>query len=92
MSEPGEVDRLQAWVAGLRPVLEGCSVEASLALTRPPMPRDAVLAAAFARAQAIARPLGLELSEGSTGGGSDANFVAPLGLPVLDGLGVCGSV
>jgi glutamate carboxypeptidase len=91
VSEVGEVGRLQAWVDGLQPVLEGCSVEARLALNRPPMPRDAVMAAAFARAQAIARPLGLELSEASTGGGSDANFVAPLGLPVLDGLGVRGS-
>jgi len=34
--------------------------------------------------------LGLDLSEGSTGGGSDANFVAPLGVPVLDGLGAVG--
>ena len=30
-------------------------------------------------------------SPGSTGGGSDANFVAPLGVPVLDGLGAAGN-
>ncbi|MCJ7707999.1 MAG: hypothetical protein MUO38_10315, partial [Anaerolineales bacterium] len=28
--------------------------------------------------------------EGATGGGSDANFLAPLDLPVLDGLGAVG--
>jgi glutamate carboxypeptidase len=31
------------------------------------------------------------LTEGGTGGGSDANFVAPLGVPVLDGLGAFGN-
>ncbi len=90
VAEAGEVVRLETWAAGLRPAVEGCTVEARVTLNRPPMPRDRVMAAAFAQAQAIARPLGLELSEGSTGGGSDANFVAPLGVPVLDGLGVRG--
>jgi glutamate carboxypeptidase len=47
-------------------------------------------AATFAKACSIAASLGLKLTEGSTGGGSDANFVAPLGIPVLDGLGPVG--
>jgi glutamate carboxypeptidase len=34
--------------------------------------------------------LGLRLTEGAAGGGSDANFVAALGIPVLDGLGPLG--
>ena len=54
------------------------------------MPRDATMVQAFDKARAIGRALGLELSEGSTGGGSDANFVAPLGVAVLDGLGAVG--
>ena len=85
-----EVARLEAWAAGLQPVIPGASVNASVTVNRPPMPRDAVMAAAFQRAQALAGELGLSLKEGSTGGGSDANFVAPLGVPVLDGLGVVG--
>jgi glutamate carboxypeptidase len=32
----------------------------------------------------------MELKAGGTGGASDANFVAPLGVPVLDGLGAIG--
>ena len=87
---PEEAARLEAWAQGLQPVIEGCTVEARLTFKRPPMPRDSVMAAAFARAQAIGRRLGLELGEVSTGGGSDANYVAPLGVPVLDGLGVRG--
>ena len=54
------------------------------------MPRDATMINTFHKAQSIAERLGLRLSEGSTGGGSDANFVAPLGVPVLDGLGAIG--
>ena len=34
---------------------------------------------------------GLELGEGSTGGGSDGNFTAALGVPTLDGLGAPGA-
>ena len=35
--------------------------------------------------------LGLPLTEGLSGGGSDANFVAPLGIPIIDGLGAVGT-
>lgn len=81
-----EVERLQAWVDHLSPVISGTSVSANLIVDRPPMPRDAVMAGAFEKARAIAQGLGMALTEGSTGGGSDANFVAPLGILVLDGL------
>ena len=37
-----------------------------------------------------AATIGLELTEGSTGGGSDGNFTAALGIPTLDGLGARG--
>ncbi len=87
---PQEIQRLQAWVDGLRPVIPGASVSARLELNRPPMPRDARMIASFQRAQAIGARLGLALEEGGTGGGSDANFVAPLGVSVLDGLGPVG--
>jgi glutamate carboxypeptidase len=55
------------------------------------MVRDDQMAAAFQRVQHIGRALGLNLEEGSAGGGSDANFVAPLGVTVLDGLGARGA-
>ena len=38
----------------------------------------------------IGAQLGLELQEGSTGGGSDGNFTAALGVPTLDGMGMMG--
>jgi glutamate carboxypeptidase len=44
----------------------------------------------FEKAKSIAGRIGMELTASGTGGGSDANFVAPLGIPVLDGLGAVG--
>jgi glutamate carboxypeptidase len=88
---PEEAERLAAWMAARQPVTRGTSVTITGGVNRPPMPRDATMIAAFARAKQIAAGLGLSLGEGSTGGGSDANFVAPLGVPVLDGLGALGN-
>jgi len=81
-----EYTRLDVWVKNLAPVLQDTQVLASIHLNRPPMPRDETMARTFEKACQIGRSLGLELAEGSTGGGSDANFVASLGIPVLDGL------
>ena len=44
----------------------------------------------FRQAQALAGELGFALDEASTGGGSDGNFTAALGIPTLDGMGAVG--
>lgn len=88
--EESEMDRLIAAMSSLEPALPGARISFEGSWNRPPMPRTPILAEAFGRAQTIASKLGLELSEGGTGGGSDANFVAPLGVAVLDGLGAIG--
>ena len=44
----------------------------------------------FRKAQALARDMGVELGESLSGGGSDGNFTAALGIPTLDGLGAVG--
>jgi glutamate carboxypeptidase len=54
------------------------------------MVRTPQIAALFGKAKTIADELGIPLSEGSTGGGSDGNFTAALGVPTLDGMGVVG--
>jgi glutamate carboxypeptidase len=41
----------------------------------------------YQTARAVAADLGRDLGEGGTGGGSDGNFTAALGVPTLDGLG-----
>lgn len=89
-SASDEIERLRGWTANLSPVVPGTRIQAEFELNRPPMPRNMRMAETFGQAKAIAGALGLDLREGSTGGGSDANFVAPLGVPVLDGLGAVG--
>jgi glutamate carboxypeptidase len=79
------------WMQNRTPATPGTTVTVSGGLNRPPMPRDATMIKTFERARQIAAGLGLQIGEGSTGGGSDANFVAPLGVPVLDGLGAQGN-
>jgi glutamate carboxypeptidase len=44
----------------------------------------------FGLAQSWAKELGVAIEESSTGGGSDGNFTAALGVPTLDGLGGVG--
>ena len=56
----------------------------------PPMERTPEIAALFKRAQALAAQMGIALEEGRTGGGSDGNKTAALGVPTLDGMGMVG--
>lgn len=59
-------------------------------INRPPLERTAKVAALFDQARAIAASLGFDLGEAQVGGASDGNFLAAMGIPVLDGLGVDG--
>ena len=88
--QPGEWERLEAEMNNLKRVLDGTSIEISGGLNRPPMPFDETMKVTFEKARSIAAQIGMELEAGGTGGASDANFVAPLGIPVLDGLGAVG--
>jgi glutamate carboxypeptidase len=74
----------------LTPFDRRCSISVSGGLNRPPMERTAGVAGLFRTARALARDLGIELEESMTGGGSDGNFTAALGVPTLDGLGGVG--
>jgi glutamate carboxypeptidase len=87
---PEETERVYAAMQALKPVVPDTSIEVSGGLNRPPMPNNALMQTTFARAQQIAASIGMELKAGGSGGGSDGNFVAPLGIPLLDGLGACG--
>jgi glutamate carboxypeptidase len=90
VKQPSEAERILARLHALKPVLEGTSIEVTGELNRPPMPFDERMKATFERAKEIAVKRGISLQAGGSGGASDANFVAPLGIPVLDGLGAIG--
>ena len=58
---------------------------------RPPFVRSPHVEALFDRAVDIASRIGMDLkSDGLSGGGSDGNFTAAMGIATLDGLGVDG--
>jgi glutamate carboxypeptidase len=60
-------------------------------MNRPPFEKTAAIEALLRQAQALARDIGFELADTAmTGGGSDGNFTAALGVPTLDGLGIDG--
>ena len=59
-------------------------------INRPPMERGPGVARLYATARAVGDEIGLALGEGATGGASDGNFSAALGVPTLDGLGATG--
>ena len=67
------------------------TLDVKFELNRPPMPRTEGTADLLQRCQAYAADAGFILNEAPmTGGASDANFTAALGLPTLDGLGADG--
>lgn len=66
------------------------TLEVTGGINRPPLERTAQVVGLFNLASAIAADMGRTLSEGATGGGSDGNFTAALGIPTLDGLGAEG--
>ncbi len=75
---------------GLRPFDRRCALEVSGGLDRPPMERTAGVVRLFREARKAAWELGIELEESLSGGASDGNFTAAIGVPTLDGLGAVG--
>jgi glutamate carboxypeptidase len=69
---------------------EQTTIEVTGGFDRPPLERSAAVVRLYDQAKAVGRELGIDLAEGSTGGGSDGNFTAALGVPTLDGLGAVG--
>jgi glutamate carboxypeptidase len=74
----------------LAPFDEEATITVSGGINRPPLERTQQVKALYTHARALASFLDFDLGEASVGGASDGNFVAALGVPVLDGLGVQG--
>jgi glutamate carboxypeptidase len=82
--------RVEKMFRGLRCVDKQCTLEISGGVDRPPMERGPGTVALFKRAKKIAAEMGFALEEAATGGGSDGNFTAAIGIPTLDGMGAVG--
>lgn len=71
----------------LKPSLQGAKIKYFQESLTPPLEKTAASAKFYDQVKGIAESLGLKLSEGKTGGGSDASIAASTGVPTLDGLG-----
>jgi glutamate carboxypeptidase len=85
-----DAEELDRKFRALRPVDSRCRIHVEGGLNRPPMERTPQIGKLFAKAREIAAELGIELEDSATGGGSDGNFTAALGVPTMDGLGAVG--
>jgi glutamate carboxypeptidase len=85
-----EGERMAQAIMGLTPALEGTTIRVSGGMNRPPFEESAASLAMYERAKVIGERLGLEIGKTGTGGGTDGNFTAGLGVPTLDGLGAVG--
>jgi glutamate carboxypeptidase len=90
VSRMSDAPRIERKFRSLRPKDERCKLELTGGVNRPPMERTKGVEALYQLAREIARGLGVDLQESATGGGSDGNFTAALGVPTLDGLGGLG--
>lgn len=90
VSRAADAAVIEAALAGLRPSRDRIRLEVTGAVNRPPMERTAGVARLFHLAREVAAGWGEDLCEGETGGASDGNFTAALGVPTLDGLGGVG--
>ena len=91
VTSAAEGERMSKAILALQPVNPKTTLVVSGGLNRPPWESSPAGEALFKRAQRVGKTLGLELWPSGTGGGSDGNFTAALGVPTLDGLGVVGN-
>ena len=86
-AESQEIERI---LSNLKPIDERTKVFVSGGINRPPMERTTAVVELFEKARAMAADLDFDLGEAQVGGASDGNFLAAMGIPVLDGLGISG--
>jgi len=82
-------EEIERKMHALQPVHSEAKLIVAGGVNRPPMERKMAIGL-FRQAQELGRQMGMDLQEASTGGGSDGNFSAALGIPTLDGLGATG--
>jgi glutamate carboxypeptidase len=83
--------RVERLFRGLTVMDKACRLTVTGGINRPPMERKAGTVALFRLAQRLAKELGMGLEEAATGGGSDGNFTAAMGVATLDGMGAVGA-
>jgi glutamate carboxypeptidase len=91
IAKAADAARVERMFRALKTTDKACTVTVTGGINRPPMERSPGTVRLFRQARALAGEIGLALQEASTGGGSDGNFTAALGVPTLDGMGAVGA-
>lgn len=73
-----------------RAIIPGVTAELGGTIGNPPMEKTEATMRLVELAKRAARELGFEIEDVATGGASDGNYIAALGVPTLDGLGPVG--
>ena len=83
--------RIEKRFAALKPTpRSGVTLVVEGGINRPPMERTRGTVKLFRHAQRLAAEMDWRLTEAGTGGASDGNFTAALGIATLDGMGAVG--
>ena len=85
-----EAERIDREIKSLTPVDDRVEISVIGGINRPPMERTDAVVALYEKTRTIAASFDYEIGETQVGGASDGNFIAALGVPVLDGLGITG--
>jgi glutamate carboxypeptidase len=91
IAKASDAARVERLFRSLKVTDKGCKLTVTGGINRPPMERKPGTVALFRLARKLADEMGFVLDEASTGGGSDGNFTAALGVPTLDGMGAVGA-
>lgn len=89
ISRANDQTKIEKEIFGLKAIHPEARLKIEGGINRPPMER-AMTIGLFGKAKALASQIGFEVKDAATGGGSDGNFSAALGIPTLDGLGGVG--
>lgn len=82
--------RIERKFRSLKATDKRCKLAVTGGINRPPMERTRGTVKLYQKARALAAELGIRLDEAATGGASDGNFTAALGIATLDGMGAVG--
>ena len=90
IARASDAPTIEHQLRSLTPGDPACTLHITGGINRPPMERSPGTVHLFEQARTLAAALGFQLDEAATGGASDGNFTAALGVPTLDGMGAVG--
>jgi len=81
------MEDIEKALTSLEPFIPGAKVTVECEHSRPPMEFNSIMQGAFVQAKSIGEQIGLTVRADGSGGGSDGNFTAAMGIPTIDGMG-----